>query len=95
MAVFIDTCDRDVRLTGGCACGAHANRATRDAAHGHDSDALAAQTVDAAVMRTLFPVDAAPRRFLDVVGINTEMAAVSRLFPLVAAREAFAQGPGR
>ncbi|MGE5526667.1 MAG: CmpA/NrtA family ABC transporter substrate-binding protein [Rhodospirillaceae bacterium] len=94
MSMFSDPYDPDAPLASGCACGRHASAAACDGAPG-DDDRLAARTVDAAVMRALFPVDAARRRFLKAVGVNTAIAAVSQLFPLGAAREAFAQGVGR
>jgi nitrate/nitrite transport system substrate-binding protein len=48
--------------------------------------------VDAAVLRAVFPVHARRRLFLKKVGAATAMAAISSVFPLAAAREAFAQG---
>src|SRR5262249_4141614 len=48
--------------------------------------------VASAVMRAVFPKDAARRFFLKSVGASTALAALSQLFPLKAATEAFAQG---
>jgi nitrate/nitrite transport system substrate-binding protein len=95
MPMFSDPYDADVRLDGACACGCHASPGACHAPQASDADALAARAVDGAVMRALFPGDADRRRFLKAVGVNTAMAAVATLFPLAAAREAFAQGAGK
>ncbi|HEV7820846.1 MAG TPA: ABC transporter substrate-binding protein, partial [Burkholderiales bacterium] len=42
-------------------------------------------------MRALFPHDAIRRRFIKAVGASTALAAVTSLFPLAAAKDAFAQ----
>ncbi len=92
--MFSDPFDCEKRLERGCACGRHNDEhACREA--GSDAEALAARTVDAAVMRALFPHDETRRRFLRAVGANAALAAVSQLFPLTAAREAFAQSTGK
>jgi nitrate/nitrite transport system substrate-binding protein len=49
------------------------------------------RVVENAVMRALFPQDAQRRFFLKQVGASTALAAISSLFPLAAATEAFAQ----
>src|SRR4030095_10216098 len=48
--------------------------------------------VAAAVMRKIFPQDAARRAFLKSVGASTALAALSQFFPLKTATEVFAQG---
>ena len=48
--------------------------------------------VASAVMRAMFPKDAARRAFLKSVGATTAVAALSQFFPLETAIEAFAQG---
>src|SRR5262249_39518881 len=48
--------------------------------------------VASAVMRAVFPKDAARRAFLKSVGASTALAALSQLFPLKTATEVFAQG---
>src|SRR5438270_358725 len=48
--------------------------------------------VASAVMRAMFPRDAARRAFLKSVGASTALAAISQFFPLKTATEAFAQG---
>ena len=47
--------------------------------------------VASAVMRAVFPHDLARRTFLKSVGASTALAALSQLFPLKTATEAFAQ----
>jgi nitrate/nitrite transport system substrate-binding protein len=84
----------------GCACGGHVSQIE------HDRDAapaLQCATVDSedtryegvvasAVMRAVFPQDAARRAFLKSVGASTALAAISQFFPLATATEVFAQG---
>src|SRR5258705_5759220 len=48
--------------------------------------------VATAVMRKIFPKDAARRAFLKSVGASTALAAISQFFPLKTATELFAQG---
>ena len=48
--------------------------------------------VASAVMRKMFPQDAARRAFLKSVGASTALAAISQFFPLKTATEVFAQG---
>jgi nitrate/nitrite transport system substrate-binding protein len=48
--------------------------------------------VASAVMRAVFPRDAARRAFLKSVGASTALAALSQFFPLKTATEVFAQG---
>ena len=98
MSLFSDPFDADVRLhPPGCACGRHAcppvAASTPTDTRGEAAD-IHARAVDAAVMRALFPNDLQRRRFLKAVGSGTALAAISSLFPLGAAREAFAQGAG-
>jgi len=92
MSIFRDPFDPKVRLTSVCACGRHGSQAEHVAAEG---EALGNRVVEQAVMRALFPQDGVRRRFLSAVGAGTALAAVSTLFPLGAAKEAFAQGGGK
>ena len=94
MSMFDDPFDADRGLSTGCSCGRHADAEehTRAERIAGDEDARLARTVDAAVMRALFPQDATRRAFLGTVGAGTALAAVASLFPLAAAREVFAQG---
>jgi nitrate/nitrite transport system substrate-binding protein len=101
MSTFDSPFDAQRRLNqSGCSCGRHASQGE------HDRDApLQCAAVDSedkryegvvasAVMRAMFPKDAARREFLKAVGASTAMAAISQFFPLGTATEVFAQkGP--
>jgi nitrate/nitrite transport system substrate-binding protein len=97
MSAFKNPFDADVKLSSGCACGRHGSVAEHAAAAAADQDrsmdreALGSRVVENAIMRALFPEDATRRRFIKAVGGSTALAAVSSLFPLAAAKEAFAQ----
>src|SRR5947209_1756464 len=98
MAIFDDPFDPGRRLTG-CVCGRHSSQAEHD----FDSQPQFSCTpveseekrheriVASAVMRAVFPKDAARRLFLKSLGASTALAALSQLFPLKAATEALAQ----
>ncbi|WP_144637754.1 CmpA/NrtA family ABC transporter substrate-binding protein [Bordetella genomosp. 13] len=90
MSLFRNPFDARARL--GCACGRHASDAEHDLAL--SGQAAQDRAVEGAVMRALFPEDALRRGFLRAVGSGTALAAVASLFPLAAAKEAFAQGNG-
>ncbi|ARP95105.1 CmpA/NrtA family ABC transporter substrate-binding protein [Bordetella genomosp. 13] len=90
MSLFRNPFDARARL--GCACGRHASAAEHDQAL--SGQAAQDRAVESAVMRALFPDDALRRRFLRAVGSGTALAAVATLFPLAAAKEAFAQTTG-
>jgi nitrate/nitrite transport system substrate-binding protein len=90
MSVFQDPFDPYARA--GCHCGGHSSEAEHDLhAPRLDTEALGDRAVEAAVMRALLPHAATRRRFLRAVGSSTALAAVASLFPLAAAKEAFAQ----
>ena len=96
MSAFKDPFNSEVTLQPGCGCGRHASQSEHDAAPGRaDGEALASRVVEGAVMRALFPRDEMRRGFLKAVGAGTALAAVSSLFPLGAAKEAFAQSTGK
>jgi nitrate/nitrite transport system substrate-binding protein len=94
MSIFSNPFDSKVRLR--CACGQHASDAEHQASVSSSvGDSLEAQqnrVVEQAVMRAVFPQDALRRRFLQAVGAPTALAALSSIFPLALAKEAFAQG---
>ena len=92
MALFDDPFSARTRL-GGCSCGGHESQAQHDTLA--TEDARASRVVDQAVMRALVPDETTRRAFLRAVGTTTALAAVGALFPLGAAREAFAQSPGK
>jgi nitrate/nitrite transport system substrate-binding protein len=101
MSTFDNSFDPKHRLNrSGCACGRHVSQIE------HERDATPALqctpvdsedkryqgVVASAVMRAVFPQDAARRAFLKSVGASTALAAVSQFFPLATATEVFAQG---
>ncbi|RYF46492.1 MAG: twin-arginine translocation signal domain-containing protein, partial [Comamonadaceae bacterium] len=90
MSLFRNPFDAQSRLT--CGCGRHASQADHDRAI--STDAAQERAVEGAVMRALFPHDDMRRRFIKAVGSGTALAAVSALFPLAMAKEAFAQSTG-
>ncbi|MFD2181648.1 CmpA/NrtA family ABC transporter substrate-binding protein [Rhodoplanes azumiensis] len=107
MSIFDDPFRSDRRLTSGCVCGRHASQMEHD--HAAQVDAQQRQplaaaptsederykgVVASAVMRAMFPQDAARRAFLKSVGASTALAALSQFFPLGPATEVFAQGAG-
>ncbi len=79
----------------GCACGMHKNQAEHGAEkssnHADDADILR-NRVESSVVRALFPSDLERRNFLKAVGASTAIAAISQIFPLGTATEAFAEG---
>lgn len=101
MSTFDNPFDASRRLhTGGCACGRHVSAAEHErdvqlqcAAVETPNDGKRYEGVVAsAVMRAMFPQDAARRAFLKSVGASTALAAISQFFPLSTATEVFAQG---
>jgi nitrate/nitrite transport system substrate-binding protein len=96
MSIFSNPYDSKIRLR--CTCGSHASQAEHDAQSAHSnkmsSDDLTSNVVEQAVMRALFPEDAARRKFLSAVGTSTAMAAIASILPLASIKDAFAQGSG-
>jgi nitrate/nitrite transport system substrate-binding protein len=99
MSTFDNPFDPELRLNRrGCSCGRHRSQAEHDAqpqlqcAPIESEDNRYQGVVAAAVMRAVFPKDAARRAFLKSVGASTALAALSQLFPLKTATEVFAQG---
>jgi nitrate/nitrite transport system substrate-binding protein len=72
-----------------CTCGRHASHAE------HELELAEERVVEEAVLRAVFRERALRRRFLKAVGTGTALAALSAVFPLGAAKEAFAQGGGK
>ena len=99
MSTFDDPFDSSRRLnSSGCACGRHRDQAE----HEHEARLMlqcapveeprSAErryegVVASAVLRAVFPKDAARRAFLKSVGAATALAAVSQFFPLKTATE--------
>lgn len=94
MSIFSNPFDSKVRLR--CACGQHesdaAHQASLSASGADSSEAQQNRVVEQAVLRAMFPQDALRRRFLQAVGAPAALAAISSVFPLALAKEAFAQG---
>lgn len=86
----------------GCACGRHRSAAEHDYEAQRTMQCVPVESeekryegvVASAVMRKIFPQDAARRAFLKSVGASTALAAISQFFPLKSATEVFAQGAG-
>jgi nitrate/nitrite transport system substrate-binding protein len=100
MPTFDNPFDPDRSLGSGCTCGRHATERDHLADQQRQLQCAPVESEDkrfegvvaSAVMRAMFPQDASRRAFLKAVGASTALAAVSQLFPLKTATEAFAQG---
>ena len=100
MSTFDDPFDADRKLSRlGCVCGQHGSAAEHDAAApalrcepAPSDDKRYEDVVASAVMRAMFPKDAARRAFLKSVGASTALAALSQFFPIKTATEVFAEG---
>src|SRR6266853_2741627 len=100
MSTFDNPFDPDRGLrSSGCSCGRHASEAEHETAAQLQIRASVESeqrryegVVASAVMRAMFPQDAARRTFLKSVGAATAVAALSQFFPLKTATEAFAEG---
>src|SRR5215472_597674 len=105
MSTFDDPFDPSRPLNPGCVCGRHRSQAEHDHAaqrllqcapveHAPSAERRYQGVIASAVMRAVFPKDAARRAFLKSVGSATALAALSQFFPLGRATEAFAEaGP--
>src|SRR5216684_2399283 len=99
MSTCDDPFDADRKLSrSGCVCGQHRSAAEHD----HATLTLRCEPVPteeqryqgvvaSAVMRAMFPRDAARRAFLKSVGASTALAAISQFFPIKTATEVFAE----
>jgi nitrate/nitrite transport system substrate-binding protein len=101
MSTFDNPFDASRRLhTGGCACGRHVSVAEHERdvqlqcvpVESQSDEKRYEGVVASALMRAMFPQDAARRAFLKSVGASTALAAISQFLPIKAATEAFAQG---
>ena len=103
MSTFDDPFDAERELKAGCICGRHRSAAE----HAHSERTLRCEPVErvaqsddkryegvvaSAVMRAVFPKDAARRAFLKSVSASTALAALSQFFPIKTATELFAEG---
>jgi nitrate/nitrite transport system substrate-binding protein len=94
MSTFKNPFDPNTRLISKCNCGRHASQAEHDREEALERRAMEDRVVEGAVMRALFPQDDMRRKFLKAVGAGTAYAAIAGLFPLAAAKEAFAESAG-
>ena len=103
MPTFDDPFDSELSLSG-CVCGQHRSEAEHaQATRVLRCEPVVGETsqesqekqyegvVASAVVRAMFPKDAARRAFLKSVGASTALAAISQFFPLKTATEAFAE----
>ena len=97
MSTFDDAFDADRKLSRpGCGCGQHRsvdehNQALTLRCEAPPNDETRYEgVVVSAVMRAIFPKDAARRAFLKSVGASTALAAISQFFPIKTATEVFA-----
>src|SRR3984957_6052386 len=99
MSTFDDPFDADRALSrSGCVCGQHRSVGEHDQVVSAlrcepvpTEEARYEGVVASAVMRAMFPKDAARRAFLKSVGASTALAAISQFFPIKTATEAFAE----
>jgi nitrate/nitrite transport system substrate-binding protein len=99
MLTFDDAFDADRKLSrSGCGCGQHRSMEEHDRAAptlrceaSPNDEAHYQGVVASAVMRAIFPKDAARRAFLRSFGASTALAAISQFFPIKTATEVFAE----
>lgn len=93
MSIFSNPFDAKSSLR--CSCGQHASQAEHEALSAHAEqlagERLSSHVVEQAVVRALFPQDSVRRKFLQAVGSPVAMSAISSIFPMALAKEAFAQ----
>ena len=95
MSAYRNPFDPNVRLhRGGCSCGRHNSQSEHDHAIAIEAREMQERVVETAVMKALFPQDELRRKFLRAVGSGTALAAISSIFPMAMAKEAFAAGGG-
>ena len=103
MSIYDRSFDPDNRFSRpGCICGHHSSPQEHDyseqrtmvcaPAAAPSAEKTYEGVVASAVMRKIFPQDAARRAFLKSVGASTALATLSQFFPLKMATEVFAQG---
>ncbi|MFM8675984.1 MAG: CmpA/NrtA family ABC transporter substrate-binding protein, partial [Burkholderiaceae bacterium] len=93
MSIFSNPFDAKSSLR--CSCGQHASQAEHEALSAYAEqlagERLSSHVVEQAVVRALFPQDSVRRKFLQAVGSPVAMSAISSIFPMAIAKEAFAQ----
>jgi nitrate/nitrite transport system substrate-binding protein len=98
MSMFDNPFDPKSRLgRSGCTCGRHVSQVEHEREAQLQCVPVQSEeqryegVVASAVLRAVFPKDAARRAFLKSVGASTALAAISQFFPLGTATEVFAQ----
>src|SRR5688572_26135562 len=71
----------DPKQTLSCSCGRHASQAEHDAAESLSLEQTHRRVLESAVMRAVFPQDAARRRFLQAVGATGAASLLAQFFP--------------
>jgi len=79
MSIFRNPFDPKQEL--GCSCGRHASQTEHEAAEHLSLEQAERRALEGAVMRAVFPRDAARRRFLQAVGAGTAFGVMSSVFP--------------
>src|SRR5712692_10117116 len=100
MSTFENPFDPNRRLINGCSCGRHRSEAEHEHEARQRLQCVATESeekryegvVASAVMRAIFPKDAARRAFLKSVGASTALAALAQFFPIKTATDVFADG---
>ena len=91
MSIFKNPFDPKQKLS--CSCGQHGSQAEHDTAEALSLEQTHRRVLEGAVMRALFPQDAARRRFLQAVGATTAASLIAQFFP-IDSLQAMAQGKG-
>lgn len=86
MNPLVDPFNSCANLASGCGCGKHASHEEHDRLIASSEEHATDRLVESALLRALFPADAARRHFLAAVGKATAAAAIGSLFPLDAAK---------
>ena len=98
MSIFDNPFNATARLFKGCSCGKHASQGEHERQMSAetvslpDDEARFGRVIESAIMRAVFPEEATRRGFLNAVGMSTAVAALAQFFPVMASKEAFAQG---
>ena len=79
MSIFRNPFDPKQKL--GCSCGRHVSQAEHEAAEHLSLEQAERRALEGAVMRAVFPHDAARRRFLQAVGAGSAYSLLASVFP--------------
>lgn len=93
MSIFSNPFDAKTSLR--CTCGQHTSQAEHESLSSRADElageSLSSHVVEQAIVRALFPEDSLRRKFLQAVGSPVAISAISSIFPMALAKEAFAQ----